>query len=584
MHVNSVRNRERIVLNDRPAYIFCDQWRLLSFVLAITLLVFSISPVAAQQSHVIRHHGFQEFSKGSFGDGGANIYVSRNGLIQLIPRWDLNQDGYLDLLFNQDHNLIENVDAFIHWGRPEGYHSLFPAFRKEVPAFKLVRTLQQRNQHLSFLPTFGGGSVKLVDLNRDDYVDIVFPNTIHNYYVDLDAYIYWGGPKGYSSRRRTELPTLFAGDVAVADLNRDDYPDLVFANYGDESGDRFGYKNHRYSYIYWGAPDGFSVQRRDQIPTLSARSCTAGDFNGDQWPDLAFANNSAKHKSLYVYLGGREGYRSNSRVILEGGDPRVVRSADLNADGCSELIVCSQQEMSNVYYGSRDFQLKKPLSLPASNSRDAVSADFNRDGHLDIAFASGANKPHDHAPGEVDATHAPLETESVIFWGSAEGFDSRRCTMLPTLSPAAVAAEDLNDDGYPEVIFANEHDGRTYDVPSYIYWGSEEGFDPSNRKHLQGFGPVGIGAADLNGDKRPEVVLMNPLSGNRGGLRSVIFWGNRAHRYSEANATLLHTERPYFSKVADFNDDGFRTWCFLGAPSTSTGEAHKGSNDIRCST
>ena len=95
---------------------------------------------------------------------------------------------------------------------------------------------------------------------------------------------------------------------------------------------------------------------------------------------------------------------------------------------------------------------------------------------------------------------------------------------------------------------------------------------------------MGIGAADLNGDKRPEVVLMNPLSGNRGGLRSVIFWGNRAHRYSEANATLLHTERPYFSKVADFNDDGFRTWCFLGAPSTSTGEAHKGSNDIRCST
>ena len=226
---------------------FQSQLRYLSFVLTVILCGLSISPVFANRPRVIHHQGFQDFSKGSFADGGTNIYVSRGGVIQLIPRWDLNRDGYLDLVFNQDHNLIENVDAFIHWGSPQGYHSLFPAFWKEVPAFKIVRTMQQSRKHISHLPTFGGGPVKLVDLNRDDYVDIVFPNTIHNYYVDLEAYIYWGGPEGYSSRRRTELPTLFAADIAVEDLNRDDYPDLVFSNYGNESGDRSGYKNHEYS-------------------------------------------------------------------------------------------------------------------------------------------------------------------------------------------------------------------------------------------------------------------------------------------------------------------------------------------------
>ncbi len=544
---------------------FQSQLRYLSFVLTVILCGLSISPVFADRPRVIHHQGFQDFSKGSFADGGANIYVSRGGVIQLIPRWDLNRDGYLDLVFNQDHNLIENVDAFIHWGSPQGYHSLFPAFWKEVPAFKLVRTMQQSRQHISHLPTFGGGPVKLVDLNRDDYVDIVFPNTIHNYYVDLEAYIYWGGPDGYSSRRRTELPTLFAADIAVEDLNRDDYPDLVFSNYGDESGDRFGYRNHRYSWIYWGAPDGFSARRRTQIPTLSARSCAAGDFNGDRWPDLAFANNNAKHQSLYVYFGGKEGFSTDSRLILEGGDPRVVRTADLNGDGSSELIVCAHQETADVYFGSQDFQLENPLSLPANNSTDAVAADFDQDGHLDIAFASGLEKPHDHAPGEVETSHESLETESAIFWGSAGGLDAQRYTLLPTLSPAAVAAQDLNGDGFPEVIFANEHDGTTYDVPSYIYWGSRQGFDPSNRKHLQGFGPVGVGAADLNRDGQPEVVLMNQLSGRRGGLPSVIFWGNQAHHYSEAGATLLHAERPYFSKVADFNDDGYPDVVFSGS-------------------
>jgi hypothetical protein len=66
----------------------------------------------------------------------------------------------------------------------------------------------------------------------------------------------------------------------VADLNRDGYPDLVFPNYGDEFGDRVGYKDNLESYIYWGAPDGYSVERRTSIPTVSAVSCAVGDFNG----------------------------------------------------------------------------------------------------------------------------------------------------------------------------------------------------------------------------------------------------------------------------------------------------------------
>ncbi len=120
--------------------------------------------------------------------------------------------------------------------------------------------------------------------------------------MDLEAYIYWGGPQGYSPRRRTELPTLFAQDLAVADFNRDHYLDLAFANSGDESGDRYGYRKHLTSFIYWGSADGFSMDRRSSIPSLSAVSCTAGDFNGDQWPDLAFANSNRRHKSVYAYL------------------------------------------------------------------------------------------------------------------------------------------------------------------------------------------------------------------------------------------------------------------------------------------
>ena len=78
----------------------------------------------------IRHSTYEDFIQGSLGDGGARTYISRRGRVQLIPRWDLSRDGFLDVVFNQDHNPVENVDAFIYWGGEEGY---FVQRRTQLP-------------------------------------------------------------------------------------------------------------------------------------------------------------------------------------------------------------------------------------------------------------------------------------------------------------------------------------------------------------------------------------------------------------------------------------------------------------------
>ncbi|MBI4604811.1 MAG: hypothetical protein HY721_22845, partial [Planctomycetes bacterium] len=41
---------------------------------------------------------FDEFRDGSFLDAGSNLYVSARGRIQIINRWDLNGDGFLDVI------------------------------------------------------------------------------------------------------------------------------------------------------------------------------------------------------------------------------------------------------------------------------------------------------------------------------------------------------------------------------------------------------------------------------------------------------------------------------------------------------
>lgn len=516
------------------------------------MILGGLLPLGAQEpdSRLVRHRGFADFSQGTFGASGRNAYVSAKGDVQMIHRWDLNRDGQLDLVFTQDTNYrTETPDALIYWGAPEGFVSLFPPGWEERPRFSLLANVLKNQRQFLRLPAFGGGRSRVADLNRDGYPDIIFVNLIHNYTHLLSAYVYWGGPEGYSVQRRTELPTLFAHGVDVGDLNGDGYPDLVFANRGDfELEERFGPRDNLESYIYWGGPLGFGVERRTSIPTHNALDCAIGDFNGDGSPDLAFINAPRKEKTtLAVYYGEKGEFAPSRRAALAVDHATSLRALELNQDKRSELVVSRQDDHSLVLWGSPDgLRLENALSLPTADAQDAAAGDFNRDGFVDLVFANQRGGA------------------SVIYWGSAQGLSAARVTALPTLAARAVAAADFNADGFPDLVFANSQDEKGHDVPTYIYWGSEKGFAPYLRAEIQGFGPVSVAAGDFNHDGRADILLVNQLSGllpNH--VNGLIFWGNAHHFYSAASMTVLRDIGDGQVSNADLNDDGYPDLVFM---------------------
>jgi len=558
---------------------FKSQYRLSGFIIATAVIVTAFfSCNASAEKTVIRQSGFDDFIKGSFGDGGANVYVSRNGGIQIINRWDINCDGYLDLLINQDHNSFETVDAFIYRGTKEGYHSLFPTFWKQLPAFKLFKTLNETQKHIDFLPTFGGGPCKVGDFNHDGYLDVVFVNIIHNYTYNTFAYLYLGSPDGFSVVHREEIPTYYAQDLDAVDLNRDGYLDLVFANYGYEWGRQRGYRYHLESYVYWGGAELFSKDRRISLPTVSASSCTAGDFNGDGWPDLAFANGDPQ-PGVYVYLSEKGTFSAENRLEIPGGNPGVVRAGDVDGDGVDDLLICSAGTGIDMYPGGASFHPDKAYSLPAQHVRDVKIKDVNGDGYADLICASSitmsdtlACEPALREYYVSSSGHQISPTVSEIFWGSSEGFAPGRRLLLPSNFPRAVDVADINGDTYDDIIFANFGGGSSNDVPSFIYWGSKNGYDPSHRTHLQGFGADGVKAADFDRDGMTDILLMNQVS-QTSPVPSVVFWGNPANYYSEANSSFIPCNDPYYSKIADLNDDGYPDIVFGGFLSIAWGSA-----------
>jgi len=527
---------------------------------------------AAASAGSIVHQGFEGFRGGTFGDSGANAYVSARGGIQIIHRWDLNRDGELDLIFTQDHNFHYAPDAMIYWGGGDGPQSLQPKLPQYRSAYDLLKHTEQTLKKVTWLPSLGGGRCEIADLNNDGWLDIISGNMMHNFRQDMPAYIYWGSAEGFKESERTILPGYIASGVAVGDFNEDGMPDIAMANQGYERGfdQRFGpMANNLRSYIYWGHPTGFDVSRRAEIPTISAADVATGDFNGDGHADLAFVNNLREEQSIYVYWGDGSGaFSEDSRQVLkmsadhnlagaeETMELNTAYAADLNGDDLDDLVIAGTH-MAVIHYGSaKGFTRAESTVLPAQNCNGIEAADLNGDGRQDLVVANADSK-------------------SVVYWGRAEGYDEGHSTSISTLGAMAVKAADLNNDGVLDLVFGNVN--KSKDVPSQIFWGSDHGFIDTNREDLQSFGAMGVGVADFDRDGNQDVVLLNHLSGNGElGLPTQIYWGNSQHHYSSYAATQLQPGGYMMYTTADFDDNGYpdlvlitsgRAWLWWGSES-----------------
>ena len=531
------------------------------------LLVWGGSQYRSQQTETGKRwtvSGFLEFSRGTLGDAGANTYVTAAGEVKLINLWDLNRDGFIDIVLPNTHDNNEQIDLFIYWGVDEDH-------------------VGRRTR----LPSNGGVSQALGDLNGDGFIDLVVVNGRNGIKSNLNSFIYWGGAQGFAVERRAELPTLGAMAAAVADLNGDGYPEIVFANSAGAGGRPSGPENA--SFLYWGSEEGFSIDGRHSLPTAAATDVAIADLNRDGSPEIVFANegSGAHLGGAMIYWGGAGGsYSADRRTVLPGQRSSAVALADLNGDRVPEIVLAnryrprmrepgdrsewdtdvdSESIRSFVYWGSsQGYSAEQRLELPTVAASSVAAADLNQDGLPDLVFANGPQKSGHAAPGPGSG--------SPIYWNGAEGFEPHRRTVLPTLNPTDSLIEDLNRDGYPDLVFSNEHNARTYQAPSYVYWGGPAGFDTARRLELTTLGAASAGSADFDKDGKKDLVFVNRIDGSAGDpVPAYVYWGNEKGDYSvDQRLDLYH---PFGSpgegySSADLDNDGWVD-IYMGGPESA---------------
>ncbi|MCB9744752.1 MAG: VCBS repeat-containing protein [Alphaproteobacteria bacterium] len=435
---------------------------------------------------------------------------------------DLNCDGYPDIILpNYRDNSGYSIDSYVYYGSASGYSS------------------SSRDD----LPTQGVHTAHAHDFNGDGYMDILFVNYYDGNYT-TDSYVYYGSASGYSSANRDDLNAQGPIEACVEDLDGDGLLDIVLAGY---------YNGSNYaasSWVFYNSSSGFSNSNTQELSgQRGARDCKIADLDSDGYPDIVFASyrysTSNDTTYSYIYWGSSAGYSDNDRTTLQGYRQTHTYIEDIDADGYLDILMVRYYDgnygvNNQIWWGSSaGYSSSNLTSLGASGTWDATIADFDGDGRLDVALASYA-----YASSSFGGNY------TYVYYQSQNGFSSSNRDTIRSQGSRWITAEDLDDDGYPELIQSNlRRTSSDWIDSNYVYWGSSSGYSNSSRTDLPSSGTYRHDVGDVDGDGYPDIVFGNYQDNSSNYvLDSYLFHGSSSG-YSSSDVTNLAGEGVWGSPV-----------------------------------
>jgi VCBS repeat protein/centrosomal CEP192-like protein/ASPM-SPD-2-Hydin domain-containing protein len=334
--------------------------------------------------------------------------------------------------------------------------------------------------------------------------------------------------------------TLYA---AVADFNGDGKLDYVTANQGNNTiGIALGNGDGTFK-----SPTGISV-------ACNPVSVAVGDFNGDGKLDLAVSTDgcSPGTNGVAILLGNGDGtFTAGGKLTAPLSNALSAVVGDFNGDGKMDLAVVDRGvSTDSVFFffgnGNGTFQAPTSVSLGGlAASNQIVAADFNKDGHLDVAVS------------EINGSNV------VVILGAGNGtFQAPRTIALPAQG-WGVAVGDFNGDGVPDLVATTPSNGGVS-----VFLGKGDGnFTPVNNPatgtlpttnaDVPGGGAQPIAVGDFNKDGKLDILA--GLSGVSSAACVAVLLGNGDGTF-QPELLFGVADTPQSLAVGDFNGDGRLDW------------------------
>jgi hypothetical protein len=333
------------------------------------------------------------------------------------------------------------------------------------------------------------GGLQVVDMNGDGLNDVVvgcYHSDSYPPYPDWENLIYYNvGGELEASPSWVSTDEVSTGDVQVADINGDGYPDIFGAT---------GYYTMDPSVIYWGSPTGPSTSpgwfSAEPSPTWNNYAMLF-DFDHDGDIDVITANQAVSpdpYRPIYVFfnndgvLSTTPGWQS-AEWSIQG----FLAFADYDRDGWEDLAVSKWVNFeSGIYRNAGGTLQTTPIWTTGDDDSDkgVAWADVDDNGWPDLALGHDPTLLYGNDEGVL----------SVVWSSGATYFGHQDIGFC-----------DVDRDGDPDLAETHFSDGKVH-----IYLNNEGTLDsPPSWTYDSPTVGTAIAFGDINGNGWPDLVVGN---------------------------------------------------------------------------
>ncbi len=323
-------------------------------------------------------------------------------------------------------------------------------------------------------------------------------------------------------------------DARPVDIDRDGDLDLVLAG--------------EFSYNILLVNDGqgrFKDETRERLPLKQhdSEDIAVADFNQDGFPDLVIVSEDDLTNEYYLN-DGRGVFIDDSHRLPVQGKSNAVNTLDLNGDGYPDLLIGNDGLNSCLLNDQNGGWTECPERIPDSNktTQDIEIGDIDGDGDPDVICGN--------------------EDDNEIWINDGHGyFSDETAARLPLAAGAWETREadlgDMDGDGDLDLLLANVNFRQNKDPQNRLFENDGRGyFTERTATHLpaEQMHSVDADFVDLDGDGDLDIITANSFG------HSFQCYLNDGHgRYSQATESILPASvrgDGIDVEAADFNGDG----------------------------
>lgn len=380
-------------------------------------------------------------------------------------------------------------------------------------------------------------AMMVADMNGDNYKDLIFTGSISN--SEAFSMIYENDTSG-DFHQASHLRKHFKGikdvynnsDIALADIDGDNDKDMVISGYDSASVPG--------TQVYEKLDNGLFERKHDTVLQDMAQGVLAfADVDNDDDQDLIMSGlNPADKRFTHLYTNDGSGHFSladsssfpgllNGNVIFE----------DVDTNGTQDVIMSGKLasgELATRFYtnnGNGDFTLVNDHPFPDANG-NMTFADLNGDNTQDLLIAGSS------------------ESWALYINDGRGNFSHRSVPALAGIHSGSVAHADIDDDQDQDLLITGLFDLDTVNeeqtIQTRLYTNDgNAGFQPVDTFQCQI--PAESGFADFDNDGDPDIMLSTGQLYENDGNGNFDEHTTTATRYVLGNAQAFH----------DYNDDGY---------------------------